>query len=348
MYKNIIRPVLFLISPEMIHDVSVVVLLIANKIPFFSSLMRRIFCVTDPILEKKIGNIIFKNPVGLAAGFDKNAEFYKPLSNFGFGFIEIGTVTPKGQPGNPKPRVFRLKRDKALINRMGFNNAGAEQIIKNLVRRKAHDIIIGGNIGKNKITSLENATEDYLFCFEKLYPYVDYFAINVSSPNTPDLRKLQEKSRLEELFDSLIELNNTKSLQKPIFLKIAPDLNDEQLKDIAELVNKQSGITGVIATNTTISRADLSYEKEYLESVGEGGLSGLPVRDISTAIITTLRRLLEQDKIIIGVGGIMSEHDAMEKLRAGADLLQLYTGFIYEGPSLITRINKAILKSKNH
>lgn len=345
MYRYIIRPLLFLFPPETIHEISVIFLKFTGIIPFFRFIIKKYFIVESPYLNRTIAGLKFRNPVGLAAGFDKNAEVFGSLSDFGFGFIEIGTVTPKAQVGNPKPRVFRLKKDKALINRMGFNNMGTEDVIKNLKRRSNGDLIIGGNIGKNKITPLDNAISDYEYCFEKLFPYVDYFAINVSSPNTPELRKLQEKEKLEELFNSLIKLNNSREKQKPIFIKIAPDLDKGELKDIADLVNN-CDIAGVIATNTTIGRENLSYDREFIKSMGEGGLSGKPVRERSTEIIEELRKYLNKEKFIIGVGGIMSETDALEKLKAGADLLQLYTGFIYGGPSLIRKINKALIIDK--
>jgi dihydroorotate dehydrogenase len=342
MYRYFIRPLLFLFPPELIHDILIIALKFCGKIPFLRTLIKKSLVLESPKLEKKISGLTFKNPVGLAAGFDKNAEVFNILSDFGFGFVEIGTVTPRAQDGNPKPRIFRLTKDKAIINRMGFNNQGTEIIIKNLKLRFSGDLIIGGNIGKNKSTPIEEAIKDYEFCFENLFPYVDYFAINVSSPNTPELRKLQEKQKLKELFDGLININNSKEKQKPIFIKIAPDLSAGELEDIADLVNN-CDITGVIATNTTVSRENLSYDKELIKSLGEGGLSGKPLRDRSTEIISLLRKLLDSEKIIIGVGGILSEHDALQKLDAGADLIQLYTGFIYESPYLVKKINKALI-----
>ena len=283
----------------------------------------------------------FQNPVGLAAGFDKDAEAFDELGLLGFGFVEIGTITPKGQNGNPQPRLFRLKKDKALINRMGFNNNGVDFAVEKLKKRKNKNLIVGGNIGKNKITPLDQAVSDYIISFEKLFPYVDYFVINVSSPNTPNLRKLQDKEPLTKLINTLLDLNNKKNNPKPVFLKIAPDLNQSQLDDIIDIANSTK-LAGIIATNTTIDRKNLKTSTDDLEKIGNGGLSGKPLVSRSTEIIGYLRQNLNNDKKIIGVGGISNAEDAIEKLNAGADLIQIFTGFIYEGPSLIKRINKAI------
>ena len=303
---------------------------------------RLIFRVKDARLEREVFGLKFDNPVGLAAGFDKDAKLFDELASFGFGFIEIGTVTPLPQDGNPKPRLFRLKDDSGLINRMGFNNQGIEAVVARL-RRKKSDIIIGGNIGKNKVTPNEEAANDYAICFEKLFPYVDYFAVNVSSPNTPGLRDLQEKAPLTTLLNSLQELNNKKDKRKPILLKIAPDLTNEQLDDIIDIV-ADTKIDGVIATNTTIDRSGLKTDKNKVDAIGNGGLSGKPVGLRSTEVIKYLADKSNRAFPIIGVGGIHSAEDALEKLDAGATLLQVYTGFIYQGPSLVKRINKAILK----
>ena len=303
---------------------------------------RLIFRVKDTSLEREVFGLKFDNPVGLAAGFDKDAKLFDELASFGFGFIEIGTVTPLPQDGNPKPRLFRLKDDSGLINRMGFNNQGIEAVVARL-RRKKSDIIIGGNIGKNKVTPNEEAANDYAICFEKLFPYVDYFAVNVSSPNTPGLRDLQEKAPLTALLNSLQELNNKKDIRKPILLKIAPDLTNEQLDDIIDIV-ADTKIDGVIATNTTIDRSGLKTDKNKVDAIGNGGLSGKPVGLRSTEVIKYLADKSNRAFPIIGVGGIHSAEDALEKLDAGATLLQVYTGFIYQGPSLVKRINKAILK----
>ena len=307
--------------------------------------MKVLFSVTDTRLEKEIFGLKFKNPVGLAAGFDKNASFYNNFSHLGFGFIEIGTITPKAQDGNPKPRLFRLKSDEAIINRMGFNNGGIEIAIKNLKKRKT-SIIIGGNIGKNKITSNEDANEDYLACFKALYPYVDYFVVNVSSPNTPNLRALQEKEPLTELLSLLQHENALMPAKKPILLKIAPDLNTNELDDVIDVV-QTCKIDGIVATNTTLDRTNLTASKEEIDRIGAGGLSGKPLTKKSTEIIRYIHHKTNGKIPIIGVGGIHSADDAFEKLEAGASLIQLYTGFVYEGPALIKKINQEILKRQH-
>jgi dihydroorotate dehydrogenase len=289
-------------------------------------------------LERQLFGLTFPNPVGLAAGFDKDAKLYNELSKCGFGFIEIGTVTPKGQPGNPKKRLFRLQSDKAIINRMGFNNGGVDETVERL--RKNKHVLIGGNIGKNKETPNEEAVNDYILCFEALFGVVDYFVVNVSSPNTPNLRALQDKGPLTALLQTLQEKNNAKSKRKPILLKIAPDLTDEQLMDIIDIVS-ETKIDGVIATNTTISRDGLTSENKN----EAGGMSGKPLRERATEVIRFLSEKSNKAFPIIGVGGIHSAADALEKLDAGASLVQLYTGFIYEGPQLVKNINNAILKS---
>lgn len=301
-------------------------------------LIRSVYQVKDQRLEKKLFGLTFPNPIGLAAGFDKDAKLYKELSNFGFGFIEIGTLTPKPQAGNPKKRLFRLPQDNGLINRMGFNNEGVEVAIERLKKNKG--ILIGGNIGKNKITPNEDAVLDYTLCFEALFPYVDYFVVNVSSPNTPNLRALQEKKPLTDLLNTLQKLNQETNKPKPILLKIAPDLSDEQLLDIIDIV-KISQTAGVIATNTTLSREGL--ESEYINEMG--GLSGEPLKERSTEVIRFLAEKSDNAFPIIGVGGIHKPEDALEKLAAGASLVQLYTGFVYEGPGVVKRMNKAILKN---
>ena len=341
MYR-IVRFFLFLFNPEFIHHFTFKIIKIGGMIPGKMWSWRLIFRVKDTRLEREVFGLKFDNPVGLAAGFDKDAKLFDELASFGFGFIEIGTVTPLPQDGNPKPRLFRLKDDSGLINRMGFNNQGIEAVVARL-RRKKSDIIIGGNIGKNKVTPNEEAANDYAICFEKLFPYVDYFAVNVSSPNTPGLRDLQEKEPLTALLNSLQKLNNKKDIRKPILLKIAPDLTNEQLDDIITIV-ADTKIDGVIATNTTIDRSGLKTDKNKVDAIGNGGLSGKPVGLRSTEVIKYLADKSNRAFPIIGVGGIHSAEDALEKLDAGATLLQVYTGFIYEGPSLVKRINKAILK----
>jgi dihydroorotate dehydrogenase len=340
MYKLLIRPILFWFDPEKVHYFSFSFIKFISKIPFISNLLNWIYEINDSRLEREVFGLKFKNPVGLAAGFDKDAKCYQELSNFGFGFIEIGTLTPKPQEGNPKKRLFRLKQDNAIINRMGFNNGGVEEAVIRLKKNKG--VLIGGNIGKNKITPNNEATADYLICFETLFDYVDYFVVNVSSPNTPNLRELQEKEPLTVLLQTLQNNNLAKPIQKPILLKIAPDLTDEQLLDIIDIINKTK-IAGVIATNTTISRENLQSENK----TEVGGLSGKPLTRRSTEVIRFLSEKSNKAFPIIGVGGIHSAEDAIEKLEAGASLIQLYTGFIYEGPKLVTEINKAILRKSS-
>lgn len=342
---GIIRSILFLFDPEKVHYFTTNTLHVLLKIPGVKWLFKKQFIVEDKKLERTVFGIQFKNPVGLAAGFDKNGKMYNDMEYCGFGFIEIGTITPKAQAGNEKPRLFRLKKDEAIINRMGFNNDGVEEAVANLKKRKT-SVIIGGNIGKNKVTANEDATSDYLTAFNFLHAYVDYFVVNVSSPNTPNLRELQEKEPLMHLLQTLKDENETKAIKKPILLKIAPDLTDTQLDDIIEIVQTVK-IDGVIATNTTISREDLVTDKAIVEKIGAGGVSGKPARKRSTEVIRYLSEKSNKSFPIIGVGGIHSAEDALEKLDAGADLVQVYTGFIYEGPSLVKRINKAILKRAN-
>lgn len=342
MYKLIIKPFLFLFNPEKAHHITFSSLKFLLSIPLAKSITSAIFVSKSNKLSKTVAGLHFPNQVGLAAGLDKNALLVDELACLGFGSIEIGTVTPKPQPGNDKPRLFRLPKDNALINRMGFNNDGANAAAIRLAKRKNKHIIIGGNIGKNKITPNENATQDYILCFNDLFDVVDYFVVNVSSPNTPNLRELQEKEPLTNLLSTLQKENASKQKQKPIFLKIAPDLTDMQLQDIVEIVT-ETKIAGVIATNTTISRENLITSKQEIEKIGMGGLSGKPLTPRSTEVIKFLRSKLDKQIAIIGVGGIHSAQDAIDKLKAGADIIQLYTGFIYEGPSLIKQINKRIL-----
>mgnify|MGYP000197499729 CR=1 FL=1 len=342
MYKLLIRPILFLFDPEKIHYTVFNSIKFLFKIPGFKSIAKSIHTIEDPSLEKELFGLKFKNPVGLAAGFDKNAALFNELSAFGFGFIEIGTLTPLPQDGNPKKRMFRLSEDSGFINRMGFNNGGVTLAVEKL--KKNSGVLIGGNIGKNKVTPNENAVDDYVICFNELHPYVDYFVVNVSSPNTPNLRALQDKKPLTEILSRLKTLNAEKEIQRPILLKIAPDLTDSQLDDIIEIV-ADTKIEGVIATNTTISRDNLTTDKNKVEEIGNGGVSGKPLTSRSTEVIRYLADKSNKAFPIIGVGGIHSAEDALEKIEAGADLVQVYTGFVYEGPSLIKKINKAILKN---
>lgn len=336
MYKLLIRPLFFLFDPEKIHHFTFSLIRIFSKIPLMSSLFRSLYVIEDKRLERSLFGLKFKNPVGLAAGFDKDAKLFNELGDFGFGFIEIGTLTPKPQEGNPKKRLFRLKSDSAIINRMGFNNGGVFDAVERLKNNKG--VLIGGNIGKNKMTPNDNAVDDYVICFNALFGYVDYFVVNVSSPNTPNLRALQDKEPLTKLLMVLKEENFKQETTKPILLKIAPDLTEEQLLDIIDIVS-DTKIDGVIATNTTISREGLTSDNKK----ETGGLSGKPLTSRSTEVIRFLSEKSNKAFPIIGVGGIHSKKDALEKLDAGASLVQLYTGFIYEGPKLIRDINKALL-----
>jgi dihydroorotate dehydrogenase len=343
MYKFLLKPLLFLFDPEKIHHFTFSALKFFLKSAFMRRLTAGLYNVSDKTLERTVFGLQFTNPVGLAAGFDKDARLFDELACFGFSHIEIGTVTPRPQPGNDKPRLLRLKRNEAIINRMGFNNHGAEAAALRLAKRKNPKLIIGGNIGKNKVTPNEEALNDYSLCFEALYNYVDYFVVNVSSPNTPGLRALQDKEPLTQLLNHVMKLNLSKPKRKPVLLKIAPDLENEQLDDIIEIV-RVTGIDGVIATNTTISRNGLDYTKEEIEKFGAGGLSGKPLTKRSTEVIRYLAQKSGNTFPIIGVGGIHTADDAREKLEAGAALIQVYTGFIYEGPAIVKNINKGLLK----
>lgn len=340
MYK-LVKPIFFSMQPEKAHHTVTNGLRSFSKVWGAKSILKSLYTFEDSRLEKEVFGLKFKNPVGLAAGFDKNAEYIEDMSNFGFGFIEIGTVTPKPQPGNDKPRMFRLVNDEALINRMGFNNQGADVAADRLRKLKNRNrLIIGGNIGKNKVTPNSEAVNDYIYCFNALHDHVDYFVVNVSSPNTPGLRELQEKEPLMHILNTLQDLNNQNVKQKPILLKIAPDLTDSQLDDIVDIV-LETKIAGLIATNTTISRADLTSDARLVNEAG--GVSGKPLTSRSTEVIAYIYKKSKGAFPIIGVGGIHSADDAIEKLNAGASLVQVYTGFIYEGPALISRICKGIL-----
>jgi dihydroorotate dehydrogenase len=338
MYKLIIKPLFFLFNPENVHHFVFSILKNLFKIPGIKAIFKYLFVYENKNLEVNAFGLKFPNPVGLAAGFDKNADLIDELACLGFGFIEIGTTTPKAQDGNDKPRLFRLPTDEALINRMGFNNKGLEAAITNLKNRKSK-IIIGGNIGKNKVTPNEDALNDYEICFEGFFTWVDYFVVNVSSPNTPNLRELQEKEPLTKLLLGLQKLNNEKEKPKPILLKIAPDLTDSQLDDIIEIV-AETKIAGIIATNTTIDRSNLTTPKAEIEAIGAGGLSGKILAKRSTEVIKYIQKKSNGAIPIIGVGGVTDADDVREKLAAGACLVQLYTSFIYEGPAIVSNICK--------
>jgi dihydroorotate dehydrogenase len=325
----------------MAHELTMKMLQIACSVPGLSWCLKRWFLVDSKLLEVEVAGLKFPNPVGLAAGFDKDARWLNEMATLGFGFVEIGTITPVSQSGNPKPRLFRLPPDEGIINRMGFNNGGMDEAVERL-KRRPKGLLVGGNIGKNKVTPNEDATSDYEKCFQALHPHVDYFVVNVSSPNTPGLRELQEKEPLAKLLSALVRQNTSKAVQRPIFLKIAPDLTNEQLNDIIELVS-ETRISGVIATNTTIERSGLKTSRLEVEAIGAGGLSGAPLRERSTEVIRYLHTRSDGAFPIIGVGGICSPQDAIEKLDAGATLLQVYSGLVFAGPGLIKKINQSIL-----
>lgn len=337
LYKSLLKPLLFMLRPERAHHLTMHLFGILLIIPGMKSILGKMFKVRHMNLSREVFGLKFPNPVGLAAGFDKDARYVKQMEVLGFGFLEIGTVTPRPQPGNPRPRLFRLPKSDALINRMGFNNQGVGKAAERLLKYKNRACIIGGNIGKNKDTVNEHATEDYLTCFEALYPFVDYFAVNVSSPNTPGLRALQAKGPLLDLLGSIQKKNLSMPSPKPVLLKIAPDLTREDLDDILEIVG-QTGIAGIVATNTTISREGLSESGSTVRSFGEGGLSGAPLKAKSTEIIRYLHEKSGGNIPIIGIGGISDSRDAIEKLEAGASLVQVYTGLIYEGPGMVKKI----------
>ena len=342
MYKLLVRPLLFSFDPEWVHYFTLNALRLLNKIPFSSWLFRKIYSYQNSSLEKELFGIKFKNPVGLAAGFDKNGKYIKEMSNLGFGFIEIGTITPKPQPGNPKKRLFRVQNDLAIINRLGINNDGnilcAERLKKN-----NSDVVIGGNIGKNTTTSNEKADTDYIQNFKILHQYVDYFVLNVSCPNVSNFTKLQDVEFLKKLIPQLKKINSSKPKKKPILIKISPDLNQDQLDETIDLILSEN-LDGIIATNTTTSRNNLKTNKSKIEKIGNGGLSGEPLKNKSTEVIRYISKKTNGNLPIIGVGGIMNPKDALDKIKAGADLIQLYTGFIYEGPSIVKKINQYLSK----
>ncbi|MEL6670979.1 MAG: quinone-dependent dihydroorotate dehydrogenase [Bacteroidota bacterium] len=341
MYKHLIRPVLFRFDAEGVHHFSFSFLRFLFLIPGMGWLFRQFTVYDDPALEREVFGLKFRNPIGLAAGFDKDALLGPKWRHFGFGFVELGTVTPRPQAGNPRPRLFRLPKDQAIINRMGFNNAGVDAMVERLKKFNKQDTIIGANIGKNKDTPNEQAVEDYEICFQKLFPYVDYFVVNVSSPNTPGLRELQEKEPLTRLLSHLQKLNQAASVPKPLLLKIAPDLTQEQLDDIIE-VAVETQLDGLIANNTTISREGLNTPEAEVAAMGNGGLSGLPLTGRSWTVLDYLRTHAPDNLYLIGVGGIMEGLDAKLRMEAGADLIQVYTGFVYHGPGFVYQLAKAI------
>lgn len=340
MYRAL-KPLIFILEPERAHEWTMVLLTLVCKIPGVSALLRAFYSVESAALEVEVAGLKFPNPVGLAAGFDKDARWLQQMRILGFGFVEIGTVTPLPQTGNPKPRLFRLPEDKGIINRMGFNNTGMVAAVTRLQSRPP-GLIVGGNIGKNKITPNEQAESDYVQSFNALYDHVDYFVVNVSSPNTPGLRELQEREPLQRLLETLMREQSKHSVGRPIFLKIAPDLTNAQLDDIIDLV-QTTGIAGIIATNTTISRDGLITSAAEIKQMGSGGLSGAPLRARSTEVIRYLHKKSLGTFPIIGVGGICGPKDAQEKLDAGASLVQVYSGLVHEGPALVKRINKSLL-----
>ena len=338
MYRYLLKPLFFLFAPERAHGLAMQLFGWLLQLPGLGGLVRRHYGRVSGRSSRTLMGLQFPNAVGLAAGFDKDGRYISSLGTLGFGFLEIGTVTPRPQAGNPKPRLFRLPADRALINRMGFNNEGVDALVARLrMLGEKRTFVIGGNIGKNKDTPNEQAVDDYLYCFERLHPYVDYFVVNVSSPNTPNLRALQDKAPLAELLSRLQLRNRALDHPRPILLKIAPDLNESQLDDIIDLV-RTTGIAGLVATNTTTSRSGLRTDEAVVDGMGAGGLSGAPLREHSTLVIRYLRERGGPEMVIIGVGGIDSPAAAKEKIAAGADLVQLYTGFIYEGPGLVKRI----------
>lgn len=340
---NLVKKLLFQYDPEQAHYKVMNWLHKAYNLGFGKRYLESNFCLKHPDLERNVFGLTFKNPVGLAAGFDKDAMFIDELSCLGFGFIEIGTLTPKPQEGNDKPRLFRFPEDSAIINRMGFNNQGVDAAVTRLKNRKT-DVIIGGNIGKNKSTPNEEAIKDYEYCFKKLFDVVDYFVVNVSSPNTPNLRELQEKKPLHDLLMQLQNVNMGYPKPKPILLKIAPDLSDTQLDDVIDIV-RDTRLSGIVATNTTIDRGSMTADKEKIEHTGSGGLSGKPLKQRSTEIIRYISQKTQGQIPIIAVGGIFNGEDAQEKIEAGASLVQVYTGFIYEGPGIVKKICKSLLNN---
>jgi dihydroorotate dehydrogenase len=341
MYKHLLKPLLFKLDAERAHHFIFDNLRRTAALPGAQAVLRSLYSYQHPSLAREVFGLKFPNPVGLAAGLDKNAVLTDELALLGFGFVEIGTVTPRPQPGNPAPRLFRLPQDEALLNRMGFNNDGAEVVARRLARRRNRQLIIGGNIGKNKDTPNELAAQDYVAGFEALAEVVDYFVVNVSSPNTPGLRELQDKKPLIDILQQVQQRNQARPQPRPLLLKIAPDLTDAQLDDILEIA-RETQLSGLVATNTTISRAGLQTDAARVAALGAGGLSGRPLRERATEVVRYLHRRSDGSLPIIGSGGIHSAQDALEKLAAGASLVQLYTGFVYEGPGLVREINEQL------
>lgn len=350
MYKQLIRPILYSFNPEHIHDLLVKLLPIWAGNRVTNNLFTKLFSIYDKKLETNVLGINFPNPVGLAAGFDKNASLLNCMSMFGFGFVEIGTVTPKAQPGNPTPRLFRITADEALINRMGFNNKGVELAVENIKKARTSNptLVIGGNLGKNTSTPNAKAVNDYLYCFHALYDHVDYLVLNISCPNIKDLDKLADTENLALILKRIKDEQAAKLKYKPILLKLSPDHNEAEIDAILALV-QQYNIDGIVATNTSRSRNKLKTNKQKLSEIGDGGLSGKPLRERSTATIRYIHQKTQGKLPIIGVGGIFTPEDALEKIEAGASLVQLYSGWIYEGPGLVKKINRFILnKLKNN
>ncbi len=345
MYRTLIRPILFLLSPESIHHLLITLLKGLFRIPGARAMVHRCYHIRHKALETEFLGLTFSHPVGLAAGFDKNAEIYKEFHAFGFSFIEVGTVTPLGQPGNERPRSFRIKKDRGLINRMGFNNHGAEAAAINLARKRPSGLILGGNLGKNTQTPNERAVDDYEAVFKAIYDHVEYFVVNVSCPNISDLRKLQDQDSLEKILGRLMELRSQQKIRKPLLLKISPDLNKQQLDETLEIVSRLK-LDGIVATNTTIRREGLLTPAQEIERIGKGGMSGAPITARSLEVVRYVHEKTGGKLPIIAVGGIMNVQDALNMMDAGASLIQIYTGFIYEGPGLARRINKALLKRR--
>ena len=340
MYKTLFRPVLFMMDPEKIHHLIVFILKVVTRIPGIKRLLSGWFSADDPSLVTRVAGLEFRNKVGLAAGFDKNADFYREFSVFGFSFIEIGTVTPLPQKGNPKPRLFRLVKDQALINRMGFNNKGVDHVV-NMLQKRDHCLIIGGNIGKNTLTPNDKAADDYATSFEKLYDAVDYFAVNISCPNIAGMEKLQDTDSLREILNKVMKIRSAKSTRKPVFLKISPDLSFHHIDEVIALYH-ETGLDGIIATNTSTTRDPLLTDPTVVSQLGSGGLSGKPLTAKSLEMVSYICKQSDNAIPVIGVGGIMTAEDAINMIKAGASLVQVYSGFIYEGPFLVKKINKAI------